>query len=370
MAKDFYEILGVPEDCSKDALKKAYRKLARKWHPDINPGNKAAEDTFKSISEAYDCLSDDTKRKIYDEFGKDGLKTGFDAAKARQYKQWSASRPETAQDFGKYTSYEDLFGDLFGAGDFGFGPAVSYRGRDVQYDMETDLISALKGFKTEISMQKMKKCSGCQGTGRESGAKVSSCSSCGGSGRINIAQGPLQFTKPCPGCNGTGKSGPACKQCSGTGVVMGTENITVSVPPGVAAGTKVRVAGKGEPGFNGSDGDLYLIIRIKPHPLLKREGDNLSMEVPVTVREAVAGGTITIPTIDGNVNLKIPPGSQSGHIMRLKGKGAANSKSKQQGDLMVKLVVKVPQTRDKEVLEAVETIEKHYQGDLRKDITL
>jgi len=367
MAKDYYEILGVTRTSSKEAIKKAYRKLARKWHPDINPGNKKAEDNFKTISEAYDCLSDDKKRKLYDEFGKDGLKTSFDVGKARQYKQWSTSRPETAEDFGKYTSYEDVFGDLFGSGDLGFTPTMSYRGRDVQYDMPTDLISSLKGFETEISISKMQKCTRCQGTGMEPGSKVAGCSSCKGSGRINIAQGPLQFTKPCPDCKGTGKSGPACRQCNGAARVRGIENIKVSIPPGVAEGTKVRVAGKGEPGLNGSDGDLYLLIHIKTHPLLIREGDNLNMEVPVTVREAVAGGSITIPTIDGNVNLKIPPGSQSGHVLRLKGKGACNFKTKKCGDLMAKLVVKGPQTGDKEVLDAVEKIEKHYQGDLRKD---
>jgi len=377
MSRDFYEILGVKRDASQEQIKKAYRKLARKWHPDINPGNKDAEQKFKEISAAHECLGDEKKRKLYDEFGEDGLQAGFDAAKAREYKKWREYQQSGfgagGESFGRYGSYEDIFGDMFGfgTGQAGFRATASARGRDVEHDMTIDLISALKGFETELSMQKVKACEVCHGSGMDPGSNLSTCSTCGGSGRVNVSQGPMQFTKPCPTCKGHGQIGQPCKTCGGNGQVLGTERIKVVIPQGVKEGSKVRVAGKGEPGLNGGPpGDLYLIIHIKEHPLLRREGDNLYMEVPVTVREAVAGGTITIPTIEGEVNLKVPPGSQSGQMLKLRGKGAVNAKTKKKGDLMVKLIVKVPKTEDKDILEAVEKMDRLYKEDVRKGVRL
>lgn len=378
MSKDYYKVLGVSKDASESEIKKAYRKLARKWHPDINPGNKDAEQKFKEISEAYDCLGKKEKRKIYDEFGEEGLRAGFDAEKAREYRQWDSFQQEDrggrqGQGFGQYQSYEDVFGDLFGfsEGRGSYSTGMSSTGRDMEHEMTIDLISALKGFETELSMQKIRDCQTCKGSGTDPNSSMTTCSMCGGSGRVNVAEGPIQFTKPCPNCKGHGKKGKPCMQCGGTGQVLGTESIRVVIPQGVKEGSKVRVAGKGEPGFNGGKpGDLYLIIHLKPHPLLKREKDNLYMEIPVTVREAMAGGNITIPTVDGQVKLKIPPKSQSGQTLKLKGKGAVNPKTKQRGDLMVKLVVKVPRTEDKEILEAAEKMERFYKDDLRRDIRL
>jgi molecular chaperone DnaJ len=377
MSKDFYEILGVSKEASEKEIKTAYRKLARKWHPDINPGNKEAEQKFKEISESYNCLGNKEKRKLYDEFGEEGLKTGFDAEQARQYGQWNSFQKEgggrASQGFGQYQNYEDIFGDLFGSrtGREGFGATMSSRGRDLEHEMTIDLISALKGFETELSMQKIKACQACKGSGTDPKSSMTTCSTCGGSGRLNVAEGPMQFTKACPNCKGHGKKGNPCVKCGGSGQVLGTEKIRVTIPQGVKEGSKVRVAGKGEPGFNGGKpGDLYLIIHLKAHSLLKREKDNLHMEVPVTVREAMAGGTITIPTIDGQVKLKVPPKSQSGQTLKLKGKGAVNPKTKQRGDLMVKLVVKVPRTDESEILEAAEKMDKFYKEDLRRDIRL
>lgn len=377
MAKDFYEVLGVSRNANQEEIKKAYRKLARKWHPDINPGNKEAEQKFKEISRAYECLGNEEKRKLYDEFGEEGLQAGFDAEKAREYKQWGAfqqaDRSRTAQDFGRYQSYEDIFGDLFDfeAGPGGFRTTMPSRGRDIEHEMTIDLISALRGFETELAMQKIKTCPGCQGSGADPNSPISTCDTCGGSGRLNVAEGPIQFTKPCPNCKGHGKIGKICAQCGGSGHVLGTEKIRVVIPQGVKEGSKVRVAGKGEPGFNGGEpGDLYLVIHVKPHPFLKREADNLYMEVPITVREAMAGGMITIPTIDGYVKVKVPPKSQSGQTLKLRGKGAVNPKTKQKGDLLVKLFVKVPKTDDREILEAVEKMDRFYEEDLRKDIRL
>ncbi len=338
MATDFYKILGISKDASEEQIKKAYRKLARKWHPDINPGNSEAEKKFKEISQAYDCLGNKEKKKLYDEFGEDGLQSGFDAEKARQYSQWRQARQDGrrggGEGFGRYQSYEDIFGDIFGSkmGSSGFQPHAPARGRDLQHDMTIDLVSALRGFETELSMQKARICEVCGGSGNDPKSNLSTCSYCGGSGRLNVAEGPMNFTKPCPHCQGHGQTGKTCTACGGGGQVLGTEKIRVVIPKGVKEGSKVRVAGKGEPApMGGKPGDLYLIIHVKPHPFLQRSGDDLHMDVPVTVREAMAGGGIDIPTIDGPVKLKIPAGSQSGRVLRLKGKGATNLKNKNEG---------------------------------------
>jgi len=378
MSQNSYEILGVSKNASPEEIKKAYRKLARKWHPDINPGNKEAEERFKEISRAYECLGNEEKRKLYDEFGEEGLQTGFDAEKARQYKEWRSYQEgqgwkKAAQDFGQYHSYEDVFGDLFGFGaeKADYRTTLTTNGRDIEYDMNIDLISALRGFETEITLQKMQVCQTCHGSGTDPGSTMQTCLTCGGSGRLNVGQGPMVFTKACPQCHGYGKVGEACSRCRGSGQVLGTEKIKVIIPQGVKEGSKVRVAGKGEPGLNGGKpGDLFLIMHVKPHHLLRREGDDLHMEIPITVHEAMAGGAITIPTMDGQVRLKVPPKSQSGQTLRLKGKGAVNPKTKKRGQLLVKLIVKVPQTNDEEVLKAVEKMDSFYKGGIRKDISL
>ncbi|MBN1625874.1 MAG: molecular chaperone DnaJ [Deltaproteobacteria bacterium] len=386
MAKDYYEILGIKKDASKEDIKKAYRKLARKWHPDINPGNKDAEQRFKEISSAYDCLGNDEKRRLYDEFGEDGLRAGFDEKKAREYKQWGAYGQDSGygreadyegnaggQGFGRYQSYEDIFGDLFGRGgvegDFRTGAAG--KGRDIEHEITIDLLSALKGFETELSLQKVGNCPLCNGSGIDPSSPMTKCRTCGGSGRVNVAQGPIQFTKPCPECHGHGSTGKPCPQCNGTGHVTVTERIKVTIPMGVKEGSRVRLTGKGEQGFNGGQpGDLYLIIHVKEHHFLKREGDDLFMDVPITVGEAVNGGSIEIPTIDGRVKIKVPPNSQSGQTLRLKGKGAMNMKTKKRGELMVKLIVKVPRSNDREMLDAAEKIDRFYKEDLRAGIVL
>jgi molecular chaperone DnaJ len=376
MAKDYYSILGVPKDATEESIKKTYRKLARKWHPDINPGNKEAESRFKEISAANDVLSDKEKRKLYDEFGEEGLRAGFDAEKAREYQRWSASQRHARQagggeSFGRYHSYEDIFGDLFGRQGHSTETARSVKGRDLDYEMTIDLLSALRGFETEISMKKPVVCPACKGSGTDPAVGLSACATCGGSGRVNAAKGPVHFTRSCPTCKGHGQVGKPCAKCGGSGQGMGSEKIRVPIPQGVKEGSRVRLAGKGEPGLNGgSAGDLYIVIHIQSHPVLRREGDDLHMEVPVTLSEAMAGGTITVPTVEGAVHLKIPPGSQSGQSLKLRGKGAVNPKTKKRGDLLVKLLVKVPRTRDKEALEAVKRMDQFYEEDVRKGITL
>ncbi len=377
MSTDFYKTLGVSKDASEEKIKKAYRKLARKWHPDINPGNNDAENKFKKISRAYDCIGNKEKRALYDEFGEDGLQSGFDAKKARQHSQWGGSRGDKqsagSEGFGRYQRYEDIFGDIFGSGvgSTGFRTQSPARGRDLQHDMTIDFVSALKGFETELSMQKAKACDICRGSGNDPNSALNTCAYCGGSGRLDVAEGPMHFTKPCPHCQGHGQTGKPCAACGGSGQVPGTEKIRIVVPKGVKEGSKVRIAGKGEPGPNGGEpGDLYLIIHLKPHPFLKRTNDDLYMDVPVTVREAMAGGTIDISTVDGQIQMKVPANSQTGKVLRLKGKGATNLKTKTRGNLMVKLVVKVPRTDDPEILAAVQKMDGMYEEDVRGNIRI
>jgi molecular chaperone DnaJ len=373
MAENYYDMLGVKQDAAEQEIKKAYRKLARRWHPDVNPGNKAAEERFKKISQAYEVLGDKEKRKMYDEFGEAGLAQGFNAEQARAYRQWQQTagqqRSYTAQDSKQYSNFEDLFGDIFASRDSGRFTAKTVRGRDIEHEMEVDFVTALRGFETRLSLNKAKVCPNCSGSGVDSRAKIMTCSACGGSGRINVAQGPINFTTACPQCNGQGKIGSPCPTCGGQGAVAGVDEIKVTIPKGVKDGSRVRVAGKGEPGTRGGPpGDLFLRIRIKPHPIFSRQGNDILFELPVTVYEAMAGAKVTVPALDGPVKLKIPPRSQSGQTLRLKGKGAYDLGTKTTGDLLVKLVVRVPKTTDPTILEAVRKLDALYADDLRSQL--
>ena len=378
MAKDLYSILGLKKDASESDIKKAYRKLARKYHPDVNPGNKEAEQTFKDVSRAYECLGNKEKRKLYDEFGEDGLQGGFDADKARQYRQWqSGAGRESAgfggEEFGRFHSYEDIFGDLFGFDSSGrsSGRSGKAKGQDVEYALTIDFLSALRGMKSDLSIRRPRPCETCDGSGTQPGTTPAPCETCGGTGRLNVAEGPMHFTQVCPRCSGHGKVGAACFSCSGAGNVEGTETIRVTIPPGVDEGSRIRVAGKGSPGLGGGPaGDLYLMIHVKPHPFLSRKGNDLYMDLPVSIGEALAGGSITIPTIDGDISLKIPPSSQNGKLLRVKGRGVMNRKTKTRGDLLVRLAVRLPEEDSEDMRAAARAMDKYYRENVRKNITL
>ena len=383
--KDFYSILGVQKDATTDQIKKAYRKLARKYHPDVNPGNKEAEEKFKEVSQAHEALSDQEKRKIYDEFGEDGLKTGFDAEQARQYKQWrqhGGSGSRGAQGFGgfydsysdqgdyKYSGFEDIFTDLFGSS-AGAAPKGPQKGRDIESALDVDFVTSINGATTRITLQTHNTCQRCSGVGRIESPGGQVCKTCNGTGQTGVSQGPISFNRACPDCGGTGRGGEVCPDCRGAGVVPTTETIDVTIPAGVKDGSKIRLSGKGEPGRNGGPaGDLYIITHVAPHPIFKRDGDALRLEVPVTVAEAMQGAEITLATPSGPVQLKIPQGTKSGQKMRLKGKGVPNLKTRIPGDLYVTLRVQVPVTTDKEALDAAALLNRHYKTDLRSDIHL
>lgn len=386
MAKDLYSILGVSKDASEAEIKKAYRKLARKYHPDVNPGNREAEQKFKEISRAYEVLGNKEKRRLYDEFGEESMQPGFDAEKTRQYRQWQSAAGTGGFDFGgdafgfggsefgRFHSYEDIFGDLFGFGGTGRSKGsrgTAMKGQDAEYHMSIDFLSALKGMKTDISLRRPQSCSTCNGSGTEPGTTLMPCRACGGSGRLEVAEGPMHFTQVCPECGGHGRVGKPCSACGGTGFVEGTETIRVTIPPGVDEGSRVRVAGKGSPGTGGGPpGDLYLVIHVKPHPFLTRKGDDIYMDLPVTVGEVLAGAKVEVPTVDGVISLKIPPGSQNGRILRVKGKGVMNPKTKKRGDLLVRLSVRLPEGDSDELRNAAQVMDRYYKYDPRKDIRL
>ncbi|HEY2987288.1 MAG TPA: DnaJ C-terminal domain-containing protein [Candidatus Binatia bacterium] len=327
--RDFYQILGVPRGASQEDIKKAYRKLARKYHPDINPGNKEAEAKFKDISNANDALSDPEKRKLYDEFGEAGLAAGFDADKARTYKQWQEQASRTggwtggaggragagggfsAQEF-DLNDLGDIFGDLGGM--FGRSRAQARTGPvpgpDIEAAMDIDFLDAVRGFQTALSLQRP----------------------------------------------------------DGSGVLK-PETIRVNIPPGAEPGKRIRIPGKGEPGVRGGPpGDLYITPRIRPHPLLTREGRDLTMELPITIGEAIRGATVEVPTPTGPVKVKIPPGAQSGQLLRVKGKGVPAHGKSPAGDLFLRLMVRVP--KNGVASEAVEKIDQSYTEDVRKNLRL
>jgi molecular chaperone DnaJ len=372
--KDLYAALGVPRTASADDIKKAYRKLARKHHPDVNPGNRTAEERFKEVSEANDILGDPAKRKLYDEFGMMGVQSGFDPSQARAYRdqaqgwQSAGAAPGGAGDasFGGYSNFEDLFGDIFrdrgGVSGQG-GGGQSMRGEDAETEIEIDLLDALRGMSTTIAIQRQEVCPTCDGSGADP-STATTCPECKGEGRVRVGQGPMGMMRRCPRCGGAGKvSTRPCATCHGSGHRVTTERINVHIPAGVDTGSRVRVAGKGGPGATA--GDLYIRVKVRPHPLLERRGNDLYMDMPVKVGEATLGASIEVPTLDGAVRVRVPPQSQAGRQLRVRGRGAPHLRGKERGDLYLKLVVYVPETESAAAAEAARTLDAAYERDPR-----
>jgi molecular chaperone DnaJ len=344
--KDLYEVLGVAKGASQDDIKKAYRKLARKLHPDKNPGDAEAEDRFKEVSAAYDVLGDPEKRKRYDQLGSRGFAGAGDFDPG-------AFRFEGV-DLG------DLFGGLFGGAARQGAGQRGRRGRDVEAGVTLSFEDSLQGATVKIPVELEGPCSTCGGTGAEPGTKPVVCPECRGRGVVSESQGLFAMSTPCPRCGGNGTIVEApCRACRGTGRERKTKRYTVKIRAGVQDGTRIRLAGKGEPGSSGGPpGDLYVVTRVEPSPLFERRGADLLIDVPVTYAEAALGATVEVPTPEGKISLKVPAGSSDGKLLRVRGKGAPKLNGSGHGDLLARLRVTVPTRLTKAEREAIENLQK------------
>lgn len=332
MAKrDYYEVLGVDRNADAKEIKKAYRRVAMKHHPDRNEGNAESEEKFKEASEAYEILSDDEKRAAYDRFGHDGVDPNRAGA-------GGFSSGGFSDIFG------DVFGDIFGGGGAAGGSRRARRGSDLQYNMELNLEEAVAGVEKQIRIRTLVVCKACDGSGAQPGSSPTTCATCHGQGQVRMQQGFFSVQQTCPRCHGTGKmiSDP-CNDCSGQGRVNETKTLSVKVPAGVDTGDRIRLSGEGEAGPDGAaPGDLFVQIAVKQHAIFERDDANLYCEIPISFFDASLGGEIEVPTLDGRVKLRIPSETQTGKLFRMKGKGVKPVRSHAQGDLLCRVVVETP----------------------------
>lgn len=331
--RDFYEVLGLNKDASEEDIKKSYRKLAMKYHPDRNPDNPKAEEQFKEAKEAYEMLSDDQKRAAYDQYGHAGVEQGAGAGGFG------------GAGFGD--AFGDIFGDIFGGGGGGRGQRNNvYRGADLRYNMEISLEDAAKGSETKIRIPVQASCETCKGSGAKPGKSPVTCTTCNGHGQVRMQQGFFSVQQTCPKCNGAGKiikEDDKCGTCHGAGRTKINKTLTVKIPAGVDEGDRIRLSGEGEAGVNGGPtGDLYVVVHLKQHDIFQRDGGNLHCEMPISFTTAALGGEIEVPTLGGSAKMKIPHETQTGAVFRLRSKGIKPLRSSEHGDLMVHVVVETP----------------------------
>jgi molecular chaperone DnaJ len=361
--RDYYEVLGVEKSASQDDLKKAYRKLALKYHPDRNPGDAEAEEKFKEATEAYEVLSDKQKRQAYDQFGHQGVSGGFGPG---------GFNPENFRDFGDifgdFGDFGDFFESLFGGGRRtrrGRGGAM--RGEDLRYDLELNLEEVATGVEKTIEVPRHEVCEACEGTGCAPGTSPTTCSQCHGAGQVSYSQGFFSVSRPCPRCGGRGQTiETPCTTCSGAGRVLKRKKLSVKIPAGASTGLRLKVSGEGERGVRGGPpGDLYLFIFVRPHELFQRDEDDIVCEVPISFAQAALGAEIEVPTLFGKARMKVPAGTQTHKKFRLRGKGLPNLRHQGQGDQYVRVIVETPTKltqRQKELLQELGTLsgEKHH----------
>jgi len=338
--RDYYEVLGINRDSSEDDIKKAYRRLAMKHHPDRNPDNPRAEEHFKEAKEAYEILSDPRKRTAYDQHGHAGVDPGMGGAGAQGFTD----------------AFSDIFGDLFGGGR---GHANVYRGADLRYNLEVSLEQAARGTETKIRIPTMDVCETCHGSGAKPGTSPITCPTCNGHGQVRMQQGFFSIQQTCPKCHGSGKfiSSP-CVTCSGSGRVRQHKTLSVKIPAGVDEGDRIRLSGEGEAGVNGGPpGDLYVVIHLTQHSVFQRDHNDLHCEMPISFTTAALGGEIEIPTLDGHAKIRVPAETQSGKVFRLRGKGIKGVRSNAPGDLLCHVMVETPvklTARQRELLQELE----------------
>jgi molecular chaperone DnaJ len=345
--EDYYRLLGVNRNAAADEIKKAYRKLARKFHPDVNPGDKHAEERFKKISEAYDVLSDPKKREVYDAYGSysDNLRGG-------------SAGQGPGVDFAGFdfsglggSGFSDIFSQFFQGNARSSAPK---KGEDLEYQVSMGFDEALRGLQTRITYARREICQTCHGKGQSGDARARECGLCHGTGRMTQMKGRMKFTTACTQCGGSGRAGKACETCHGDGRVPTTDNLEIKIPPGVQTGSRIRFAGKGDAGVQGAPaGDLYILTTVGSHSFFERIGDNVYCKVPITLTEAALGAKIEVPTVDGRAMLKIPPGTQHGQKFRLRERGFPSLRSATHGDQFVEVQVVLPRIgdeRSKEIL--------------------
>jgi molecular chaperone DnaJ len=354
--RDFYDILGVARNATDEEIKKSYRKLAMKYHPDRNPDSKEAEDKFKEAKEAYEMLSDPQKRAAYDQYGHAGVDPNMGGMGG-------------GQGFGGFSdAFGDIFGDIFGGAAAGArggrgGPQV-YRGADLRYSMEISLEEAAHGHETQIRVPSWSNCEHCGGEGAEPGTKVETCGTCHGAGQVRVSQGFFSMQQTCPRCNGSGKHIPKpCKKCHGAGKTKSQKTLEVKIPAGIDDGMRIRSAGNGEPGVNGGpSGDLYVEVHIKAHPVFERDGDDLHCQMPISFIDAALGGEIQVPTLSGKASFDVPEGTQSGKTFRLRSKGIKSLRTSLPGDLYIHVQLETPVKLNQEQKDILKKLDESLKS--------
>ena len=394
---EYYDTLGVPRKADAEEIRKAYRKLARKYHPDLNPGDKSSEERFKNVQEAYDVLSDPKKRQMYDQYGFYSENGGYPGAggpggpggpgagqgpgmdfngfdfsdyfSGAQGGPGGGRRTETGPTGGGASGagFRDIFSQFFG-GKGGPQHAEPEKGGDLEYVMDIDFWQALRGTQARLNITRYETCETCHGTGSTGTGEVT-CPQCKGTGNVTQMAGAMKFNLTCPRCQGTGKLRNACPTCGGDGRVTRTETVEVRIPPGARNGSRLRVPGKGNAGTMGAPpGDLYITTKVEEHAFFHREGDNIEIQVPISVWEAALGAKIEVPTVDGRTQLKIPQGTKNGQRFRLREKGVLNSRTNERGDQIVEVAIEAPDPRDERTRELLKEMSKLHPEDPRAEI--